>query len=62
MKPTIPPPAGPVQDAPPPTMWSLWLGVVLGFLLLTGAWCFLFRAAGSAHVESVPLAAPGGRP
>ena len=40
----------------------LWLGVTLAFLMLASAWFFLIRAAREAKVESVPLAAPGGKP
>jgi len=40
----------------------LWLGVALVFLFMASAWFFLFRAAKSAQVESVPLESKGGRP
>jgi hypothetical protein len=48
--------------AEPRTMWSLWLGVALVFLLMACAWFFLFRAANTARVQSVPLATQGGKP
>ena len=41
---------------------SLWLSVSAGFVLLVLSWTVLFSIARSAKVETVPLAAPGGRP
>lgn len=44
------------------TAWKMWLAVAAAFLLLGFGWVVLFRAAQSAHIESVPLATEGGRP
>lgn len=54
--------ATPAAPDEPRTMWSLWIGVALGFLLMAAAWFFLIRAARTAQVQSVPLATPGGKP
>lgn len=39
----------------------LWAGVALLFALMACAWTAMFFFARSAHVETVPLAAPSGQ-
>ena len=55
----------PGAETPPAkkgSAWTLWVAVMLAFGLLFGAWAVLFKLAGEAKVESVPLATPGAKP
>jgi len=50
------------SPAESPRALSLWLWVAAGVLFMAVLWTAMFRAAGRTAIESVPLAAKGGRP
>lgn len=41
---------------------SLWLWVAAGYIFLCVLWTIMFKAAGTANVQSVPLVTKGAKP